>query len=273
MYRKASLNFVVSMLLVLILSMGALAQERMGTHVDEVVLIEEPSEEKAYSRLVSGDIDLYAHGVANPDVFEDVKANPALDFYSVFGSYAELTFNTAGPEFNNGKLNPFSSRRVREAMNWLIDRDYIAQELFGGLATPKYSTLNPSFADYARVVEKMRELESYYAYDIGRAEEVISEEMEAMGATLANNVWHYKGEPVEIELIIRTEDAKLDVGDYVASQLEKIGFKTVRNYKAAAEANPIWLLPDPADGEWSVYTGAWGAPVVYRDQSHNFDQM
>jgi peptide/nickel transport system substrate-binding protein len=36
------------------------------------------------------------------------------------------------------RLNPFGVREIREAMNWLLDRDYIVQEIMGGLAIPKY---------------------------------------------------------------------------------------------------------------------------------------
>lgn len=272
MYGKLKRISALTFVLLLALALGVAAQTvPNGTWVDEVVLIEEPSAEKAFSRLVSGDIDLYADSVSNAAVFEDVKAHPALDYYTAFGSYAELTFNVA--QFEDGRLNPFTSRKVREAMNWLIDRDYIAQELYGGLATPKLTVLNPAFADYTRVVEKARELEAKYAYDLDKAREVISGEMERMGAQLVGGKWHYNGAPVEIKLLIRTEDARLETGDYVASQLEAIGFTTIRDYKAGAEASPIWLNGDPKLGEWHIVTGGWASPVVYRDQTHNFDQM
>lgn len=262
------------MILLFTVAFGVAAQEvRTGTWVDEVILVEEESAEKAFSRLVSGDIDLYAFSNSNAAVFEDVKANPALDYYTAFGSYSELTFNTVGPHFEDGRLNPFHSRRVREAMNWLVDRDHIAQEIYGGLATPKYTVLTPAFADYARVVEKARELETKYAYDLGKAQEVVAEEMQAMGATLVNGKWHYNGAPIVLSVLIRTEDERLGTGDYMAAQLEKIGFTVTRDYKANAEATPIWLLGDPMAGAWHVYTGGWSSPVVYRDQSHNFDQM
>lgn len=274
MFRRTTWAGLLSLLVLVTLAFGAAAQEvPRGTWFDEVILVEEPSPEKAISRLLSGDIDLLAQSVSNAALFEQVRNHPDLDYYSAFGSYSELTFNVVGPEFNDGRLNPFSSARVREAMNWLVDRDYIAQELYGGLAVPKYTVLNPAFADYIRVVEKMRELETMYAYDLGRAEMVIAEEMEAMGATLVNGKWHYKGQPVVLNILIRTEDERLAVGDYVASQLEKIGFTVTRDYKTGSEASPIWYAGDPATGQWHVYTGGWLSPVVYRDQTHNFVQM
>jgi len=35
---------------------------------------------------------------------------------------------TAICEFDNGQLNPFGNKKIREAMNWLVDRDYIARD-------------------------------------------------------------------------------------------------------------------------------------------------
>lgn len=272
MFSRSMWTGLLSVMLLLTMAVGAAAQEvPNGTWVDEVVLVEEPSQEKAASRLISGDLDLYAFSADNADVFKEVQSHPALDYYTSFGSYSELTFNTVA--FEDGRLNPFVSRRVREAMNWLVDRDYIAQEIYHGLATPKYTVLTPAFADYARVVEKAREVETRYAYDLGKAQEVVAEEMQAMGATLVNGKWHYKGEPIVLSVLIRTEDARRGVGDYFASQLEKIGFSAIRDYKTNAEASPIWLAGDPKLGQWHVYTGGWSSPVVYRDQTHNFDQM
>lgn len=273
MFSRTTRISLLAVALLLVLTMGAAAQVRTGAKVDEVVLTEVPQAEQAISRLIAGDIDVYAYGVTNAALFEQVRNNPALDYSTVFGSYTELTFNTYGPEFTDGTLNPFYSRRVREAMNWLVDREYIAQEIYGGLAVPKYTVLTRAFADYARVVEKMRELETIYAYDLGKAEEVISEEMRAMGAEMVNGKWHYKGKPVVIKLLIRNEDEREEVGNYVADQLERIGFTTERDYKAGADASPIWLQGDPTGGAWSVYTGGWSSPVVYRSQAHNFEQM
>jgi len=189
----------------------------------------------------------------------------------LFGSYNELTFNPSGPTFQDGRLNPFSDAKIREAMNWLIDRDYIAQEIFGGLAVPKYTSLNSSFADYARYVDTARQLEAYYAYDPAHAEEVVTTEMEAMGATREpGGVWMFDGAPVTIILIIRTEDARKEIGDYFASQLESIGFTVDRQYKTRSEASPIWNQSDPTEGQWHVYTGGWITTAISRDDGTNF---
>ena len=40
--------------------------------------------------------------------------------------------------------------------------------------------------------------------------------------------------------IIRTEDERKQIGDYVCNQLETIGFTRDRQYKTRSEASPIW---------------------------------
>lgn len=251
----------------------AFAEERKATWVDEVIFVLEENVATAVSRLQAGDIDVWANSSADFTSFNIVKGDPALDYYNSFGSYNEITYNTVGPTFEDGRLNPLSNRRIREATNMLVDRDYIAQEIFGGLAVPKYTLLNRSFVDYSRVVEKIKELELKYAYNPEAANEIISEEMVNMGAELVNGIWHYEDKPVEIILIVRSEDKRKPLGDYFAHQLESIGFKTVVDYRTGSEASPIWLMGDPSLGQWHVYTGGWLAPVVYRDQGHIFNQM
>ncbi|NMB39606.1 MAG: ABC transporter substrate-binding protein [Firmicutes bacterium] len=269
--RKFSVVLVVVMLFSL--AFTATAQERTGTWVDEVIFVLEENVATAVSRLQAGDIDVWANSSSDITSFNTVKSDQALDYYNSFGSYNEITYNTVGPEFNDGRLNPLGNRRIREATNMLVDRDYIAQEIFGGLAVPKYTLLNRSFVDYSRVIEKIRELELKYAYNPDAANEIISEEMVNMGAELVDGIWHYNGEPVEILVLARSEDERKQLGDYVAQQFESIGFKTVIDYRTGAEASPIWLMGDPWLGEWNVYTGGWLAPVVYRDQGHIFNQM
>ena len=118
---------------------------------------------------------------ANPDLFTEVKADPKLSYTNAFGSYTELTFNPSGPTFNDGRLNPFSNPKIREAMNWLVDRNYIVQEIYGGLAKPKFTSLNSAFPDYARYIDTVRALEVKYAYNPEQAKTVIDAEMTAHG--------------------------------------------------------------------------------------------
>jgi len=277
MNKKLFVNTVLLTLMMTMaipmVSVSVLAQEApRGPWVDEIVFSTVESDAQAIDMLKAGEINAYFYGLTDPELFETVKASPELWYAISYGSYNELTFNPVGPEFPaTGKLNPFSVPRIREAMNWLLDRRYMAEEICGGLAVPRWIAIPPSFPDYARLVDTARKIEIEYSYDFEKAKAVITEEMEKLGAELVGGKWHYKGEPVEIIMLIRIEDERRDLGDYVASQLEKIGFTVDRQYKTSKEASPIWMLGDPADGKWHIYTGGWVTTVISRDESENFD--
>lgn len=243
-----------------------------GPWLDEVVFIEEPDPAKAVERLVKEDIHVYFSHVTDPELFKTVKEKLAYDF--AYGLYYELTFNPVGPEFPRPKagvvFNPFSNPRVREAMNYIVDRDYIANEILGGLAVPRYVALTPSFPDYGKYADVALEIENEYRYDFDKGRSIIYEEMIKMGAELRDGKWYYKGQPVKLIFLIRVEDARKPVGDYIASQVEKLGFIVEKVYGRAAELAPLWLRGDPAEGRWHLYTGAWITTIIARDESGNF---
>ena len=250
----------------------AMMSERTGAWVDEVIAVEEPTAAAAVTRMDIGELDAYAFSVSDAEVFATVQGMDSLTYSNSFGVYAELTFNPAGPVFSaTEKLNPFAVPRIREAMNYLVDRDFISQEIYGGLASPRYMAITNAFPDYARLVDIVRKLELKYAHNPERAAEIITEEMEALGAEMVDGLWHYEDEPVEVIFLIRTEDERKEIGDYVSTMLEDLGFTVIRDYKTAAEASPIWIGGDPNDGQFHIYTGGWITTAISRDQAGNFD--
>ena len=250
----------------------AAMSERTGAWVDEVIAVEEPSAAAAMTRMDSEELDAYAFSISDAEVFSLVQGMDSLTYSNSFGVYAELTFNPAGPVFDGtGKLNPFAVPRIREAMNYLVDRDFISQEIYGGLASPRYMAITNAFPDYARLVDIVRQLELEYAHNPDTAAEIINEEMEALGAEMVDGVWHYEDEPVEVIFLIRTEDERKEIGDYVSTMLEDLGFDVNRDYKTASEASPIWIGTDPHEGQFHIYTGGWITTAISRDQAGNFD--
>ncbi len=245
---------------------------RTGAWVDQIVFTGIDQAEAAVTQLQAGEIDVYAYSVSDPVLFETVKADPNLGYTTAFGSYTELSLNPYGPEFSTGTLNPFAVAKIREAMNWLVDRTYIAQEIYGGSAMPKFTSLNSNFPDYARYVDTARAIEAKYAYNLEKANEVVTTEMTALGAELVDGKWNYNGAPVVIIGIIRTEDERTQIGDYFSSQLEAIGFTVDRQYKTRTEASPIWQgrTPALADGGFHFYTGGWITTAISRDDATNF---
>ncbi len=243
--------------------------DRNGAWVDTVVAIEEPNADAAVTRLEAGDIDVYAFAISSPSTFARIQASDVIDYSPSYGSYNEISLNPA--ECADGRLNPFVDTQIREAVNWLINRDFIVQEIMGGLAVPRYVPINGASADRGRLAAEIRALEAQYAYDLDRAKAVIDERMAALGATMDGGVWTFNGEPVTLGALIRTEDERLQIGDYVSNQFEDIGFTVVRDYKTSAEASPIWLSGDPAECLFNFYTGGWVSTTISRDAGFAFN--
>ena len=213
------------------------AATRKGSWADYVVLIEEPSAEAAATRLAVGDIDVYSYTVSDLGVLATVEENPDLTFSQSVGSYNELLFNPSGPIFNNGVFNPFADKRMREAMNMFVDRDYIIQEILGGLGYAKYLPIVGVFPDYARIADVAKGIEATYAYNPEKAGEMMTEVLEELGATFADGMWMYEGEQIELIMVIRTEDERMEYGDYISNLLDDFGFYVDRQYKTSAEAS------------------------------------
>ncbi len=247
--------------------------QRTGGWLDTVTMVADPSVQSAVTRLNAGDIDVYAQSSSNAETLQTAK-DEGLAYVNSYGSYNDLTFNTFGPVFTSttGGLNPFAIREVREAMNWLIDRNYIIQEIMGGLAVPKFEPITSGFPDYAKYVDIARAIEAKYAYNMDKANEVISAQMEQLGATKgADGKWMYNNAPVTLIFLIRVEDERRQIGDYISNQLEAIGFTVDRQYKTSSEASVLWVRGNVADGLWHLYTGGWITTAIDRDQGSNFE--
>jgi peptide/nickel transport system substrate-binding protein len=259
------------MLALLVPVRAGAGSEHRGAWVDEIVVSEEGDAARAVNMLQADRLDVYAVGISDPVLHRKIQDSEELGSDISYGTAVELTFNPAGPAFGEGALNPFHVPEVREAMNWLIDREHIAQEIYGGLARPRYLPINTVFPDYARLVKTARQLEIRYGHDPDRAERVIAREMRELGARRVDGTWRYEDEPVRLKFLIRLDDRRREVGDYIANELEDIGFQVVRDYRTAAEAAPIWIGSDPSEGRWHLYTGGWVSTGISRDEATVFN--
>ncbi len=245
--------------------------ERYGSWVDTVIMVEEPNSDAAISRLEAGDLDVYAYNISEPDIAQRIFDSEALKYYTSYGNYNEFTFNPAGPELDDGQLNPFWSSKIREAMNYLIDRDYIAQEISGGMARPRFTTINYASKDSALLAADIAAINLKYAYNPEKGKQMVEEEMVALGAEKdADGKWTYNGEPVVLVGLIRVEDERLEIGHYFANILEDLGFTVDRQEKTSAEAATCWIQSDPMTHCFNFYTGGWVSTSISRNEQYNF---
>jgi len=234
-----------------------------GPYVDKIIYFGLPGDEETILKIKTGEAHMRWWGLRTPEAVEKAKAEGIKLLEAPSGTY-DLLVNPV--PFREG-FNPFSLPEVREALNYLIDREFIAKEIMKGLAVPRttlHRTLSP---DYVRNTVFMRELESKYSYDFDKAKLMIFEAMGKAGATFEEGKWMYNGQPVLIKFSIRVEDLRRNIGDYIASQLEKVGFTVERMYQRAAVAFGIVYAGDPAEGQWNLYTEGWAytAITAYED--------
>jgi len=153
-------------------------------------------------------------------------------------------------------INPFAFREVRFALNYLLDRDYIVTNIYSGYAAPMfslYSFYDPQYAIIADIVAKYK-----FTYAPALADDMISKVLTAVGAKKEGGTWVYDGKPIKIKFIIRTEDERKDIGDLLATELERLGFTVDRMYMEFGEAINIVYASNPADLKWHLYTAGWG---------------
>jgi peptide/nickel transport system substrate-binding protein len=229
--------------------------------------------QSATTQIGAGAVELFSYGLAADKLAEIKAAN--LCYTQSYGTYYSIIYNPA--VFTDAtKLNPFSNLKVREATNWLIDRNYINQEVFAGGALPKFLPLTTQLVDYTGVIDVARGLEAYYAYNFEKGKEVIVAEMLAMGATVgADGKFMFNDAPVTLEFLIRNDGdgTRLIMGNYFATQLESVGFTINRQEKKSSELSPLWIGSTPTDGLWNLYTGGWGSSGLNRDEKSIFQEM
>jgi peptide/nickel transport system substrate-binding protein len=243
---------------------------RTGGWLDTIIFVEEPNQDSAIARLAAGDIDMFADDVGGAAAVQSIADAGNITAVTQYGLYDEIFFNN-GVCADENVLNPFNNRAIREAMNWAIDRDFVADELYGGLAVPKFTTISEAGADRGRYAAAIRSIEAKYAYNFEAANEIVATEMEGLGAELVDGKWTFAGEPVTLIFLIRIEDTRLEIGNYVANQLEAMGFTIERVERTSGELSPLWISSDPAECQWNLYTGAWSQTAISRSDTDNFD--
>src|SRR5688500_11075691 len=247
--------------------------ERHGGWLDEID-VSVVDGDSAISQIQAGAIDFFSFNLAS-SAYPAIK-EAGLPATQSLGGYYGISLNPA-VFTDTTQLNPFSNRKIREALNWLIDRNYVNQEIFAGGSLPKLLPITTQLIEYTNLIETARALEAKYTFNVEKAKEVIDAEMSGMGAELgADGKWQFNGAPVTLIFLIRSDGdgTRQPIGDYVSNQLESAGFTVDRQYKTSSEAFPIWLGTAAADGQWHLYTAGYNPSGLgtLRDESGNIQQ-
>lgn len=278
----AALAFVLT---VLLLPLGTIsAQPRKGPAVDEIIVETRATGEVAVGDVATGRLDFYAKSLA-PTVYEGLpeylKEN--LRLIPNAGGTWEITLN---PYYEEGTpylvnvegktyFNPFAIRKVRFAMNYLINRKYLVDEVLKGGGEVAYSPISPSHPAYKYFEDIFKNWgftpEGNEELALQMIDEALTEAAEQLGGRLkkvpdprspAGYWWTFDGEPVTVKFFIRIEDERHEEGLYVASQIEKAGIKVERIEANFLKCIYTVYFSNPADYEWNLYTAGWGATAA-----------
>nr|MBA3644517.1 hypothetical protein [Chloroflexia bacterium] len=110
-------------------------------------------------------------------------------------------------------------------------------------------------------------------FDPEFARGLISEQMEAAGAVLTNNLWTFQDRPVVIKIVTRVEDERRDIGDLIRAALEAIGFQVQPIYQPFGPATLAVYSSDPITFQWHIYTEGWSRSAPDRYDFGTINQM
>jgi peptide/nickel transport system substrate-binding protein len=258
------------------------ARAEKGPIVDRILVEAKTQEDIAIKDVAEGKSDIFwysTEGSTYKGLPSEIKSK--LETYAVPSGSWSLLFNpypnkapyTLRAKSGATVFNPFAIREIRFAMNGLIDRKRIIDEIVSGAGQPKYTPVTlgqPNSGRFATIASKMGIAERG---DEAKALADIDAAMRAAAALPGNAGrlakqgarWRFDGADVEVNFLIRVDDpnGRLKEGRYIADQIEKAGIKVNRLEYDRAKCLKIYRSGDPKNYEWNLYTEAWLGGQTY----------
>ena len=262
---KKMLVFILALAIITVIQNESFAEK--NTFVDSIKFIQYLDENTALEEVRNGNLDMYYYRISS-DRLEDSQAREGLKVFDSAGGSYSLLVNPS----ESKKFNPFSSKEVRFALNYLVDRKLIVNELMGGYGAPIISYYGPTDPEYLTII---RELESFnFKYNPTLAEEIISKSLIDRGAVKIDNKWKIKDSEIEIRIFIRSDDpVRKSIGEILSVELENIGFSVKKDYGDLNKAFVVVYGSNPANLDWSLYTEGWGRSAFVKYDSIGLGQM
>lgn len=267
---KANRVWTVAIGIVLLCSNAALAEvphSRPGPAAD-TIQFRAFDVDRAPRDLEADRMDLYLYSLKTAAA-QRLRGDDRFALYEAPASTVSLLLNPAPAA--GGELNPFSIPEVRSAVQFLVDREFIAREIYRGMARPMITHVSSYDFDFLTVFDIARG--SGITYEPEYARELIAESMREAGATMSGGVWNYAGQPIRIRLIARVEDERRDIGDLLRRELERAGFMVSVSYRPFAAAVLSVYSTDPQSFDWHIYTEGWGRAAPTRYDFSTVNQM
>ncbi|WP_128255659.1 glutathione ABC transporter substrate-binding protein [Falsirhodobacter deserti] len=138
----------------------------------------------------------------------------------------------------NNMKEPFGDVRVRQALNYAVDKDAYCKIVFNGLCKPADSIIPELLSFHVPAGD--------YTFDLDRARELMAEAGYADG--------------FETEIWANSNTESLRAVQFIQQQLAQINVKVnVVPLEAGVAAERIWSIESPADATVQMYYGGWSA--------------
>jgi len=201
--------------------------------VTDVVFRVIPETSTRVAALLAGEVDIIQAVPA--ELVETLEQTPGIQVKSAPGTQPKwMEMNVSKP--------PFDDVRVRQALNYAVDKQLIIDELFGGRAVPLAGPLSP-FNNFAN-----KNLEPY-AYDPDKALSLLGEA--GYSDSDGDGILDKNGQP--FSFTIDTVETWREITGAVASQLRLLGIDA---------SERVWeysvLKPQMLNCERSAYLDDWG---------------
>ena len=238
-----------------------------NTFVNSIKFIQYLDENTALEEVKNGNLDLYYYRIS-PDRLENKQSTEGLKIYDSTGGSYSLLVNPAESE----KFNPFSEKDARFALNYLVDRKLIVNELMSGYGSQIISYYGPTDPAYLTII---KEIESFnFKYNPTLANKIISESIIERGGEKIEGKWFQNNKEIEVTIFIRSDDpVRKSIGEILAKELENIGFKIKKDYGDLNKAFVVVYGSNPAEMSWNLYTEGWGRSAFVKYDSIGLGQM
>ena len=272
---------ILALLFVFVMVLSPLAAAEKGPAADIVYIGIRTNEETGITDVAKGDLDIFlwsVGGAAFQDLPSDVLNN--LELIKTASGYNDIEVNPVHDDDNpylitvgeKKYFNPFAIRDIRYALNFLISRQYIVQNILQGSGQAMLGGIRPSTGANAYFEPVYKAMGITAVADIAKSQQLVENAMKKAADELAkqgyelkkgnDGFWYFNGEPVTLKFIIRIEDHRKDLGLYVADLIERFwGFKVDRLLWDRRKASSTVYAGDPKNYQWNMYTAGWVSTV------------
>jgi len=245
------MNLMLVLLLALFVLGPGIAFGIKGTNFDRVQFVQYSDDNTAVQEVENGHLDMYYSAI--PIDRLDDQSRQHLHVFQSSGTTYSLLLNPAVSEI---QFNPFSIQQVRFALNYLVDRDLIVDDILDGYGATMISAYKPYDPDYLLI---LGELQSFnFKHNPALADSIMTDALEKAGAKKTGGLWYYGSKPITISIFIRNDDpVRKSIGEILASQLQGMGFAVKKDYGDLTKAFSTVYGSNPSDLKWNIYTEGW----------------